>query len=71
MVSHAPCGVDALTMKVRGRSRGQVQALVATGVKASRHRKIFGLDVASAKHGAGWSASLRELVAGGLTGCSW
>jgi putative transposase len=45
-----------------------VHAPIATGVNAEGHRETLGLDVASAKDGAGWLALLRGPVARGLTG---
>jgi transposase-like protein len=60
---------DALTVKVREDGRVvNVHALIATGVNADGHREIWGLDVASAKDGAGWLAFWRGLVARGLSG---
>ncbi|MDQ3906584.1 MAG: IS256 family transposase [Actinomycetota bacterium] len=60
---------DALTVKVREDGRVvNVHALIATGVNADEHREIWGLDVASAKDGAGWLAFWRGLVARGLSG---
>src|SRR5918998_675238 len=61
--------VDALAVKVREDGRVvNVHALIATGVNADGHREILGLDVASAKDGAGWLAFWRGLVARGLSG---
>lgn len=45
-----------------------VDALIATGVNADRHREILGLDIASTEDGAGWLALLRGLVTRSLTG---
>ncbi|GAA0652554.1 hypothetical protein GCM10009535_33650 [Streptomyces thermocarboxydovorans] len=61
--------VDALTQKVREGGRIiNVHALIAVGVNADGHREILGLDVATAKDGAGWLAFLRSLIARGLPG---
>lgn len=61
--------VDALTQKVReGRRIINVHALIAVGVNADGHRKILGIDVATAEDGDGWLAFLRSLIARGLSG---
>ncbi len=41
---------------------------LAVGVNADGHREILGIDVATAEDGAGWLASLRSLIACGLSG---
>jgi len=61
--------VDALTQKVREGGRIiNVHALIAVGVNTDGHREILGIDVATAKDGAGWLAFLRSLTARGLSG---
>ena len=61
--------VDALTIKVREHGRVvPVHGLLAVGVNAEGHREVLGLDVASAKDGAGWVAFPRSLTARGLSG---
>jgi transposase-like protein len=56
-------------LKVREGGRVvNVHALVATGVNADGHREILGLQVTSAKDGAGWLGFFRDLTARGLTG---
>jgi len=60
---------DALVLKVREGGRVvNVHALLATGVNADGHREILGLQVTSAKDGAGWLAFFRDLSARGLSG---
>jgi transposase-like protein len=60
---------DALMMKVREGGRViNVAVLVATGVNADGHREILGVQVNTAKTGAGWLAFFRDLVARGLSG---
>ena len=60
---------DAMTVRVREGGRTVlVHALVATGVNASGHREILGLEVTSSEDGAGWLAFFRGLVARGLSG---
>jgi putative transposase len=60
---------DALVLKVRegGRVVG-VHALLATGVNASGHREILGLQATSAEDGAGWLGFFRDLTTRGLSG---
>lgn len=57
---------DALVLKVRegGRTIG-VYVLVATGVNVEGYREVLGLQVTSAKDGAGWLAFFRDLTARG------
>jgi putative transposase len=61
--------VDALVQRVREDGRVQnVAVVVATGVNASGHREVLGMDVITVEDGAGWTAFLRGLVARGLSG---
>ncbi len=61
--------VDALVQRVREDGRVQnVAVVLATGVNASGQREVLGVDVITAEDGAGWTAFLRGLVAGGLSG---
>ena len=61
--------VDALTQRVREDGRVQnVAVVLATGVNATGHREVLGVDVITAEDGAGWTAFLRGLVARGLSG---
>jgi transposase-like protein len=61
--------LDALIIKVREVGRVvNTAALVATGVNASGHREILGLDLGAAEDGAAWTGFLRGLVARGLAG---
>ena len=63
--------VDALVQRVREDGRVQnVAVVLATGVNATGHREVLGLDVITAEDGAGWTAFLRGLVARGLSGVS-
>ena len=56
-------------LKVREGGRTvNVHALLATGVNAEGYREILGLQVSSAKDGAGWLAFFRDLTARGLSG---
>ena len=60
---------DALSVKVREGGRVvNIAVMVATGVNADGHREILGIDVSTAKDGAGWLAFFRDLTARGLTG---
>lgn len=60
---------DALTMKVREGGRiVNIACLLAVGVNSEGHREILGIDLATAKDGAGWLAFFRSLVARGLSG---
>jgi transposase-like protein len=60
---------DALTMKVREGGRiVNIACLLAVGVNAEGHRKVLGVDLATAEDGAGWFAFFRSLVARGLSG---
>ena len=58
---------DALILKVEGGRVVNVHALLATGVNGDGHREILGLQVTSAKDGAGWLSFFRDLTARGLT----
>jgi putative transposase len=61
--------LDALVIKVREQGRVvNTAALVATGVNASGHREILGLELGAAEDGASWTGFLRGLVARGLSG---
>jgi transposase-like protein len=61
--------VDALTQKVREGGRiVNVACVIATGVNVEGHREVLGVDVFTTEDGAGWTAFLRSLVAGGLSG---
>ena len=61
--------VDALVQRVREDGRVQNVAVVcATGVNATGHREVLGVDVITVEDGAGWTAFLRGLVARGLSG---
>jgi putative transposase len=61
--------LDALVVKVREAGRVvNTAALVATGVNASGHREILGLELGAAEDGAAWTSFLRGLVARGLAG---
>jgi putative transposase len=61
--------LDALSVKVREQGRVvNTAALVATGVNASGHREILGLELGAAEDGAAWTSFLRGLVARGLAG---
>ena len=61
--------LDALSVKVREQGRVvNTAALVATGVNASGHREILGLELGAAEDGASWTGFLRGLVARGLSG---
>jgi putative transposase len=61
--------LDALAVKAREEGRVvSVWAVVATGVSASGHREILGLDIFSAEDGAAWTQFLRDLSARGLSG---
>ena len=61
--------LDALVIKVREAGRVvNTAALVATGVNASGHREILGLELGAAEDGAAWTSFLRGLVARGLSG---
>jgi transposase-like protein len=61
--------LDAMVEKVREAGRIQnVAVVIATGVNASGHREVLGVDVITTEDGAGWLAFLRGLVARGLTG---
>ena len=61
--------VDALVQRVREDGRVQnVAVVLATGVNATGHREVLGVDVITVEDGAGWTAFLRGLVARGLAG---
>ena len=61
--------LDAMVEKVREAGRIQnVAVVIATGVNATGHREVLGMDVITTEDGAGWLAFLRGLVARGLTG---
>ena len=52
--------VDALVQRVREDGRVQNVAVVcATGVNATGHREVLGVDVITVEDGAGWTAFLR------------
>ena len=59
--------LDAMTQRVREGGRiVNVAVVIATGVNASGHREVLGLDIVTTEDGAGWTAFLRSLVARGL-----
>jgi putative transposase len=61
--------LDALVVKCReGGRTPNVAIVVATGVNASGHREILGIDVMTVEDGAAWLAFLRGLVSRGLAG---
>ena len=61
--------LDALVLKCReGGRTPNVAIVVATGVNASGHREILGVDVMTVEDGAAWLAFLRGLVSRGLAG---
>jgi len=61
--------LDALVVKCReGGRTPSVAIVVATGVNASGHREILGVDVMTVEYGAAWLAFLRGLVSRGLAG---
>ncbi len=63
--------LDALTQRVREGGRiVNVACVIATGVSATGHREVLGLDIFTTEDGAGWTAFLRSLVARGLKGVS-
>ena len=60
---------DALMMKVREGGRAvNVAVMVATAVNADGYREVLGVQVSTAKSGAGWLTFFRDLVARGLSG---
>ena len=65
-----PClWLDALTQKVREEGRiVNVSVVVATPVNTEGKREILEMDVGTSEDGAFWLASLRSLVARGLSG---
>lgn len=61
--------IDALVHKCREGGRiANVATVVASGVNASGHRELLGVDVITSEDGAGWLCFLRGLVARGLSG---
>lgn len=64
---YAYVALDAMTQRVREGGRiVNVAVAIATGVNASGHREVLGLDIFTTEDGAGWTAFLRSLVARGL-----
>jgi len=64
---YAYMALDAMTQRVREGGRiVNVAVIIATGVNATGHREVLGLDIVTTEDGAGWTAFLRSLVARGL-----
>ena len=64
--------LDALTQKVREAGRVvNIVCVIAIAVNSDGHREVLGVDLITSEDGAGWTAFLRGLVAGGSPGYPW